>query len=224
MDGSPCPGPAVGLSGPMHATLATLALGSLLLVSCGKREEVRAEETRRLTMRDESMRLGASADERFGTGRAMPPMPPLAEPSGGAPLVPAALPEGWEEKPGNAIRLLNYGFGDNGEVYLSMSRGGVLENVNRWLRQFGGEALDAAGLAALDAVQLPGYRGVWVEAEGTYAAGMGRPPAEGYALAGIVAEGEEGILTVKMIGPRAEVAAEREHLQGFVASLAPGNE
>jgi hypothetical protein len=48
---------------------------------------------------------------------------------------------------------------------------------------------------------------------------MGQPPRDGYALAGVLAMAGERLVTVKMVGPAAEVAAERERLRAFASTL-----
>ena len=68
-------------------------------------------------------------------------------------------------------------------------------------------------------MSLPGYEGVWIEAEGDFGGGMGQPARSDYALAGVVAAKGEEILTVKMVGPRDEVAAALPALREFVAGL-----
>jgi Zn-dependent alcohol dehydrogenase len=48
---------------------------------------------------------------------------------------------------------------------------------------------------------------------------MGKPTVEGFALAGTVVQVGADIYTVKMVGPKDEVVAEREKLTAFVKSL-----
>jgi hypothetical protein len=116
---------------------------------------------------------------------------------------------------------LNYRFGESGtgEVWVSLASGSVADNVNRWLGQFGATPLDGDGMKQLRTVSLAGSQGVWVEAEGTYNGGMGAEPKSGQALAGVIAMANGSILTVKMVGPKAEVAAAKSDLEAFVASL-----
>jgi hypothetical protein len=106
-----------------------------------------------------------------------------------------------------------------GEVWVSISAGSVLDNVNRWLGQFGAERIDAAALEKLRSVPIANATGVWVEAEGNYASGMGAEPKSGFALAGVVASTDRGILTLKMVGPKAEVEAAKPLLESFAKSL-----
>jgi hypothetical protein len=95
----------------------------------------------------------------------------------------------------------------------------VLDNVNRWLKQFGAAAADEAAMAKLPTVSLAGAPGVFVVAEGNYEGGMGSPPKPGSALAGVVAPINGQILTVKMVGPKEDVAAARPALDRFIQSL-----
>jgi hypothetical protein len=180
-----------------------------LLTSCREKPaEVTLTETRRLTSKDVAPKLDATSDERFRDAKASP--------------VQGETPAGWLKLPATQMRLLNYRFGESGfgEVWVSISAGSVLDNVNRWLGQFGAEKLDAAGLAKLRRASLAGMNGVWVEAGGDYAGGMGAPPRTGYALAGVVVLDPHGrILTVKMVGPKSEVAAAKDTLEAFARGL-----
>jgi hypothetical protein len=192
----------------------------LMLVSCGERKEVVADETRPLTMRESNLNLEADNDERFRPARPEPVVPVEAPPS---PVAAAEVPGDWSEEPSTGFRLLNYRFGTTGQIYVSASRGGVIDNVNRWLKQFGQDPLDAAGLENLEPVETAGHRGVWVATEGDFGGGMGQSPQSGWALRGVVTENEGQILTVKMLGPAAEVAAQEENLRAFVAGLKATN-
>ena len=48
---------------------------------------------------------------------------------------------------------------------------------------------------------------------------MGAPPKSGFALAGVVAAVGGQILTVKMVGPKAEVEAAKPVLEAYAKSL-----
>lgn len=184
-------------------TLAALVTG------CDERNEVVVTEARALTTRDLKVRLGATSDERFRNTRSSP--------------VEGEAPAHWLSLPATEFRLQNYRFGESGlgEVWVSVASGGVLDNVNRWLRQFGDEAVDEQGLQQMRHVTMLGLSGVWVEAVGVYSPGMmaGGQPRSGYALAGVIAEMGDQLLTVKMVGPEAEVKAATDDLEAFVASL-----
>lgn len=178
------------------------------LISCEEKKEITVTESRAPSTRDATPKLSATSDERFRDAKPSP--------------VTAETPPGWLALPASQIRLLNYRFGESGmgEVWVSMSGGSVLDNVNRWLAtQFGAEPLDSAGLAGLPSVSLAGTVGKWVTTAGDYASGMGEPPKPGFGLAGVVASVKGQILTVKMVGPKAEVEAAKPALESYIRSL-----
>ena len=187
-----------------------IALAGICLFgsSCEKKSaRMTVEETRGQTAKDRKPKLFATSDERFRNAKPSP--------------VRGDAPENWLELPSAQFRELNYRFGESGfgEVYVSLSGGTVSENVNRWVSQFGNEPLSSADLSAMEKTSIAGTVGVMVEAAGNYAAGMGQEPKPGYALAGVIAEVGDKILTLKMIGPEAEVEKEKALLKGFAASL-----
>ena len=102
---------------------------------------------------------------------------------------------------------------------MGTASGGLAENVNRWLGQFAKPGLSAEEVAKLPKGRIAGVEGVWVEASGDYAPGMGRPPRPGQALYGLIAEDQGRIITVKMTGPAGEVAEQKQALQTFVSTL-----
>ena len=106
-----------------------------------------------------------------------------------------------------------------GEVAVGTASGGLAENVNRWLGQFAKPGLSAEEVAKLPKGRIAGVEGVWVEASGDYAPGMGRPPRPGQTLYGLIAEDQGRIITVKMTGPAGEVAEQKQALQTFVNTL-----
>lgn len=179
----------------------------LSLASCKKEKVVTVTETRPLTTKDQAPKLFASSDERFRDTRPSP--------------VKGTTPEGWLALPATQMRLLNYRFGESGlgEVWVSISSGSVLDNVNRWLGQFDAPKLDGAGLQGLRKASIGQLQGVWVEADGDYAGGMGAPARTGYSLAGVVADRNGSIYTVKMVGPKEDVANAKAALEVFSRSL-----
>ena len=181
---------------------------TLFFTACEKQTDfVSVEETRGATSKDTDPKLFATSDERFRDTKPSP--------------VKGVSPEKWLKLPASQMRVLNYRFGESGlgEVYVSLSSGGVADNVNRWFKQFGKDPLSGADLAALEKVGIAGVEGVWIEAAGLYDPGMGRGAQPGYGLAGVIAEVDGQILTIKMIGPEAEVEAEKAKLRDFAATL-----
>lgn len=191
----------------MRCTLLMI-FGLIFLCSCEHKKQVVVTETRTLTARDASPKLFATSDERFRNAKPSP--------------VRGETPNGWLALPATELRLLNYRFGESGagEVWVSISSGTVIDNVNRWLnKQFGAAAIDGVGLKKLRTVSLAGDAGVWVEASGEYQPGMGAPAKSGFALAGVIAEINGKILTVKMVGPLGEVEQQHASLESFAKNL-----
>lgn len=188
-----------------------LSAGLLFLSGCDKKpeafEDLTVTETRRVTTADEKLKLFATSDERFRDAKPGP--------------VQADLPDGWRTAPANQFRALNYRFGDSGkgEAWVSIVGGSVLDNVNRWLGEFGKEHVDQAGLDALEHADAAGGHGVWVTAEGTYTGAMGAAAQSDSALSGVVVSVNGKILTVKMVGPKDEVANAQPQLKQLVSSL-----
>jgi hypothetical protein len=192
----------------MKGRFAWLLVSLSAFSACDEKPEVVVTETRPLTTRDKPPKLFATSDERFRDAKP-------------GPVMAGATPDGWLALPASQFRLLNYRFGESGmgEVWVSVSAGSVLDKVNRRLGQFGAEPIDAAAMAKLPAAEIAGTTGVWVEAAGEYAAGMGAAPKPGFALAGVIADTRHGILTVKMVGPVPEVRAARATLESFAKTL-----
>ena len=192
----------------MNFRLLVLTASVLSLAGCeDKKDEMLVTETREATTRDVSPKLFATSDERFRNAQPSP--------------VEADAPESWLKLPASQFRQLNYRFGESGqgEVWVSLAAGGVMDNVNRWLRQFGVEALTEDEFHRMRQVKVAGTTGPWVEAKGEYVPGMNSDNKPGFALAGVVTSLKGKILTVKMVGPEAEVEAEKSRLETFAASI-----
>lgn len=185
------------------------ALGIVLLAGCREKNDVTVTETRAVCSRDGNFKLFATSDERLGNARPSP--------------VQGDTPKGWAVLPANEFRLLNFRFGPSGagRAWVASASGSVADNVNRWRRQIGAPPLDEAGINGLRRVPILGGNGVWVQAEGTYAGGMGAPPQAGYGLAGVITEFQGQLLTVKMVAPAAEVRFGIPALEAFINSLRP---
>lgn len=130
------------------------------------------------------------------------------------------LPEGWVELPPTEHRHLNFSLanGADWECYLSAAGGTLIDNVNRWRRQFGAEPLDAAEVAALPAQSLLGAPATRVEVAGTFQP-MEGDPKPGFALVGLIAYVDGQGIFLRMSGPQDVIAAERERFDGFVHSM-----
>jgi hypothetical protein len=181
----------------------------LVSVSCEKAaDRMTVKETRVKTTKDRTPKLFATSDERFRDAKPSPVM--------------GDAPENWLVLPAKQFRELNYRFGESGlgEVYVSITGGSILENVNRWLKQFGAEEMTAEDLIATEKVMMGGAEGVWVAASWTYGAGMGGGDEKpGYGLAGVIAVVDGKLVTLKMVGPTEEVEAEKAALKAFAESM-----
>lgn len=183
------------------------AFAALLLSACKPEPVVEVTETRRLTTKDGNLKLDATSDERFRNAK---PEPFKGE-----------LPKGWLKLPPTQFRLMNYRFGESGlgEAYISISGGSVLDNANRWFGQFGEDSITADQLAGLPSVNMLGTEAKVIEAEGTYASGMGRPPKPGYGLYGAMAQIGGKLYTVKVLAPIDEMKAVKGDTKKWIESL-----
>jgi hypothetical protein len=194
--------------------------GCFLICSCqSKKAEMVSTESRAMTTEDREVKLSATSAERFPAPSAAPAG--MGTPPAVTMKLADEAPATWEKLPATEFRLINYRFGASGagECYISQSMGTVLDNANRWLKQFSQPMIDQAALEKLPHISFLGANGAWIEAQGSFAGGMGKAPVDGYALAGVVASIGGQIITVKMVGPAAEVAAEKEALQAYLKTV-----
>jgi len=94
-------------------------------------------------------------------------------------------------------------------------------NVERWFAQFKPEPASAEPTTRVETIN--GIRVTRVSAEGTFASGMpGQPttPKGNYALLGAIAEGPEGNVFFKLIGPRKTVRAAAKQFDAMLRTLA----
>lgn len=166
---------------------------------------------------------------KFGAGSMMPAgRPPFAgganatsKPPASSPEVDSPikydLPEGWVKLPARPPRLINLRTADaansaevTGMVFPAKgAMGDLLANVNRWRGQVGlpntdGKSLDAES----EAMEVDGSKGSYVELIGE---------VDGILVA--MAERDGGIWFLKLMGPKANVEAERENFRAWVKSL-----
>ncbi len=144
-------------------------------------------------------------------------------------------PKGWTVAPtGYSMRVVTYrvppagGDAEAGEVAVFFfgpgQGGGKQANVDRWVRQFTPEKGSAAPgkPAVLTGAAVPV---TIVTAEGTYASGMpggALTPKPGWALRGGIAEGPQGPVFFKMVGPKKTVLAATPSFDAFLKTLKKG--
>jgi hypothetical protein len=184
------------------------------LTGCDDRGDDRAIETVK-TVKAQPANLDATSAERFGYRS-----DPSAE-AAGRPTFVYETPTGFEPVPTTPLRVVNFKVdGDSGvECYLSpVDSNDVVANVNRWRAQMRLDPLDAKAIEALPRTNLLGLTGTLVDIEGTYAA-MGSAPKADYGLLGIFAAMPGAGMSLKMIGPKADVVAARERFLELANSL-----
>ena len=132
------------------------------------------------------------------------------------------VPEGWQKALDRAMRLVTYTFGSSGAecyvVLLAGEAGGPEANINRWRKQVGQPALTPEEFAALPRITVLGTQAPMVEASGTFV-GMGEQEQPGYLLLGVAASFDGQSVFVKMVGPEADVRAQRDAFVRFCESF-----
>ncbi len=141
------------------------------------------------------------------------------------------VPKGWMSVAGSSMRVATYrtpaapGDKEGGEVavfYFGEGQGGGVDaNVDRWFAQMTPEAGSKKPTRSKRTVgDIP----VTIcAAEGTYTGGMGMGttsgPQKGYALEGVIAEGPNGSVFLKLTGPKKTVEKEKASFDALVKSL-----
>jgi len=186
---------------------ATLVLAPFLLLSCGPGEVVEISEVRDLPTGRTSPKVGASPEERFGIRQ--------------HPFVWSA-PSSWLAQAESQFRIINYRADKNTECYVTVlpgGGGGIVPNLNRWRGQMGLDPIGEDGLSGLGLKPLLGAEAYSVSLDGTFQ-GMGADEAEGgYRMLGLIQEFGGLMVSVKMIGPVAEVEAGSEEFYTFCESI-----
>ena len=164
--------------------------------------------------------IGLSAEAQAGTTGASNATGSGASISGASALT-WTVPEGWQQQAGaRQMREVTLTKG-GAEMYISIlggGGGGILANVNRWYGQVGEPGIGQAALAGLERLPCLGGEALMVETAGTLKAMEAKAQA-GSGLIGALLEQPTRMVTVKMVGPAAEVAAGRAAFVAFVGSL-----
>ena len=190
-------------------TSVVTSFALLGLVSCDSSPStVVITETREVTSRDVLPKLFATSEDQFISPQARQELTgqsKLSAPLAGehpANLHPDYIGMDWEQKASTQFRLFNYNV-PGGEAYVSISGGGLLPNINRWLKQFQSESI--SDLSTLKTAPLGGNKldAYIVRAVGNFASGMGRPNKDNQALLAVIAPypaaGEGQFISVKLI-------------------------
>ncbi len=147
--------------------------------------------------------------------------PQEPEPPKDKPAIEWSAPSEWRKLGSAPMRIVTFGAATRTECYISSLQGdagGLAANVNRWRGLYGMPKLDDASIAALPKIKLLGQDVVLVQAAGDYQDMQGEKHP-GYAMLGVMSKKGDQSIFVRMIGPAAEVDAERERFVAFVGSI-----
>ncbi len=131
------------------------------------------------------------------------------------------VPAGWVPEPGGGMRLVTFRVGavECYVVVLGGDGGGVVGNIQRWVGQLGLELPSEADVAAMPLIDVLGVEAPLLEATGAYT-GMGAAEATpDTTMLGVPCLISGRAVFIKMLGPKAEVAAQRESFLSFASSL-----
>jgi len=194
-------------------------IGCLLLISCEKPTEMTSDKTRELTTLDRAkVNLNPTSEERFTPSGSQPTAPMQNQGDSDSGFAFTA-DSSWTEKPSSQFRIVNFELPEGGELYVSASGGGILPNINRWLGQFQQQALTSEQFSKLDKIPFMGGEGYYVETSGDFSPGFGRPVKSNMVLAGVIAEVDGQIMTVKMIASPNVVTKNKEAFKIFCKTL-----
>ncbi len=131
------------------------------------------------------------------------------------------VPKGWRMGPKKRMRLVTFlpGTDDKTQVYLMLSGGALVDNVNRWRGQVGKNPVSKSAVDSYEKVRVAGRNGVLVEVTGEFKGGMGMAAIPDAGLTGIIVPGRSQSLFLKMIGPREVVQANRAKFLVFSKSI-----
>ncbi len=166
-------------------------------------------------------RFGVSAGDFGGAAKAG-----ATEPMSEASLT-WATPTGWTELAPKQFRDVNLRVAgdERAECYVTTlggTAGGLESNINRWRSQMSLGPLDAAAIAALPTTEWLHKPAVRVDFEGTWTGMAGDAAGDGWRLVGLLIVEEPRSRFLKMVGPRAVIAAQLEAFAGLVASFHEG--
>lgn len=204
--------------------LAASCSALAVLAACGEPERSRElPAPREIVLADSAPKLHAPANERFA----------LNMPGASAAPTPAReldwdTPEGWSEAPPTSMRLANFRVAgdERAECYLTAlagDAGGLAANVNRWCTQMSQRALSAEELEALPRAELFGREAVLLDVEGTWTGMSGAERVGEQRLVGLLLVDAGGSLFLKMVGPSALLAEQRESFLALARSFQRAN-
>jgi len=167
----------------------------------------------------------SSAAERFGLRTRREPKAPMAaeEPASG---MAWTAPAGWVELPSTSMRSANFrpAGDEQAECYLTLlagDGGGLAANINRWRTQLALPGMSAREIEELPHSPMFGRDAVLVDFVGTWKGMSGSESREQWRLVGLLLVEPGGSAFLKMTGPDAVVAAERDAFRMLAGSFRP---
>lgn len=213
---------------------AGVVLSVIAAAGCAKEPEGGFQPPREVQGPSANVDFDASTTARFGSMR-MPSAGGSGAGAGGGAMgsgmeAPEGfawdLPAGWTALPTSAMRNANFRVAgdEKAECYLSLlggEAGGLVSNLNRWRSQIGLGPLSEAEIADLPRATLLGRQGVLVDFAGTWKGMGGTSNEANWRLIGILDVDPAGSAFLKMTGPDAKIAAEKERFLALAKSLRP---
>lgn len=137
------------------------------------------------------------------------------------------VPSGWTQGADRPMRLVTFTIGEQEAtecyiVVLAGSGGGSHANVNRWRKQMGQSPLTPEEVEGLPTIHMLGRQAKLAEVKGEFTGMDGAVQPKSMMLGAICALPAQ-TLFVKMLGPEAEVVAEKENFVSFCESLVAEN-
>ncbi|MHC4939282.1 MAG: hypothetical protein ACYTHK_09965 [Planctomycetota bacterium] len=214
----------------MKTALAASLFAATLLIACGDGdrnytvEEVRSDRAPLIPTG-----AGASDMQRLGLTRMGGGSPHGANPHGGmnmpsrGPTFDVALPKGWKKLPAKQFRDVNLTLERDSSVECFLTimpggGGGLAGNINRWRGQMNQPQIAAAEIAKLPKIEMFKREATLVELTGSYV-GMGGAAKQNWGFLAAYLEMPGTALTLKMTGPQAVIAEERDNFVKVASSL-----
>ena len=131
-----------------------------------------------------------------------------------------AVPDGWADEGPKSMRAINLSV-ESCQCYVILlggEAGGLISNLNRWRKEVGLEPIGDGDVGDLESVSVLGAEAPLLDVRGDYA-GMGEEGGANYRVFGVALIRDSVSVFVKMVGPEAEMAAQRGAFLDFVESL-----
>ena len=139
-------------------------------------------------------------------------------------IIAKTQPLEWRRVNGTEFRVLNYAAGESTEIAVGIvGAGGLLANFNRWEREYGAQNEEVmTSLSGLQRVIMMGREAYMIQLKGFFQKKVAGQlmKFEGWSTTGVICDVGEGVLvTVKMMGPEAEVVAQQDNFMDFLQNL-----